>query len=126
MIYKIPRQYTDCETGPSPLGSTPVAKRQLGESVGGESHTQGCCYWIQDISHVINEGEICHVHWDMDEFHKIADEAHDSEANGNCPADMQVFWNQKHIRNDSCLYPRTSNLFAWVLCTVSRTADRGR
>lgn len=34
----------------------------------------------------------CHVHRDVDEFHKVAEEAHYSEANGNCPADVQVLW----------------------------------
>jgi len=32
------------------------------------------------------------VNWDVDEFHKVADKAHDSEADGNCPADVQVFF----------------------------------
>ena len=31
----------------------------------------------------------------MDEFHEIPDEAHDSETNGNCPADVQVLWESK-------------------------------
>ena len=33
-----------------------------------------------------------HVHWDVNEFHEVSDEAHDSEADGNCPADVQVLW----------------------------------
>jgi len=32
------------------------------------------------------------VNWDMDEFYEVADEAHDGEANGNRPADVQVFF----------------------------------
>jgi len=28
----------------------------------------------------------------MDEFHEVPDEAHDSEANGDCPADVQVLF----------------------------------
>jgi hypothetical protein len=28
----------------------------------------------------------------VDEFHEVANEAHDSETNGNCPTDVQVFW----------------------------------
>ena len=37
----------------------------------------------------------CHVHRNMDEFHEVPDEAHDSEANGNCPADVQVLWKSR-------------------------------
>jgi len=28
----------------------------------------------------------------VDEFHEVSYEAHDSEADGNCPADVQVFF----------------------------------
>jgi len=32
------------------------------------------------------------VNWDVDEFHEVSDEAHDSETDGNCPADVQVLF----------------------------------
>jgi hypothetical protein len=31
----------------------------------------------------------------VDEFHEVANEAHDSETDGNRPADVQVFWKLK-------------------------------
>lgn len=76
------------------------------------------------MSDIVNKDAGCHVHWDMDEFHKVADEAHDSEANGNRPTDVQVFWiSKKHVRNKLRMYLRRSNLFVWASCTVSRTVD---
>jgi hypothetical protein len=44
---------------------------------------------------VVNKDIRCHVHWDVDEFHEVSDEAHDSEADGNCPADVQVLWKSR-------------------------------
>jgi len=32
------------------------------------------------------------INWNVDEFHEVANEAHDSKADGNCPADVQVFF----------------------------------
>jgi len=32
------------------------------------------------------------VDWDVDEFHEVSNEAHDSETDGNRPADVQVFF----------------------------------
>lgn len=29
-----------------------------------------------------------YLHWDVDEFDKVADESHDSKANGNCSTNL--------------------------------------
>jgi hypothetical protein len=73
----------------------------------------------------VNRDARCHVHWDMNEFHEVADEAHDSEPNGDRPANVQVLWKSNHVRNSLCLRSKAFDLFVWVLCTVSRTADHG-
>lgn len=39
---------------------------------------------------MVSECARCHVHRDVNKFHEVSDEAHDSEADGNCPADVQV------------------------------------
>jgi len=44
---------------------------------------------------MVNKDKRCHVHWDVDEFHEVPDEAHDSEADGNCPTDVQVLWKSR-------------------------------
>ena len=48
---------------------------------------------------MVNKDARCHAHWDVDEFHEVSDEAHDSEADGNCPADVQVFWESRRCQS---------------------------
>ena len=77
------------------------------------------------MSHMVSKNTRCHVHRDVDEFHEVANEAHDSEANGDCPANVQVLWSQESVRNSLDFPPTTPHLFVWALCIVSRTGNHG-
>ena len=45
---------------------------------------------VQDVSDIMKLKMWRHVHGNVNEFHEVTDEAHDSETNRNCLADVQV------------------------------------
>ena len=77
-------------------------------------------FLIQDVSDIMKLDIWCHVHWKANEFHEVTDEAHDSETNRNCLADVQVLCSDVRGR---CLWILGKlYLFVWALCTALRTA----
>lgn len=39
--------------------------------------------------------ELSDVHWNVDKFHKVSDEAHDCKANCYRLADLREFWHRR-------------------------------